>query len=276
MSGALQAVFQNQRSFGPPPGQTLYTTGSNTFVVPAGVTSISVVTVGSGAFRRSGGGALAYVNNISVTPGESLTAVVSTTGGNTQSSYLARGATKLVQAGSASYGAGNGYCFVGGSVVVGTGGDGGCSSCSCARGGGGAGGYSGDGGNGGAASSAGQNGSGGGGGGGGGVPSGVYYGGGGGGGVGVLGSGSNGTGGSAGTTTSGGSGGTGGSSGASGGSGSRFYCCGNYEAVPGRGGSYGGGAGGGSYIADSPSGGAVRIIWPGNTRSFPSTNTGNL
>jgi hypothetical protein len=23
-------------------------------------------------------------------------------------------------------------------------------------------------------------------------------------------------------------------------------------------------------------GGAVRIIWPGNTRSFPSTNTGNL
>jgi hypothetical protein len=22
--------------------------------------------------------------------------------------------------------------------------------------------------------------------------------------------------------------------------------------------------------------GAVRIIWPGNTRSFPSTNTGNL
>jgi hypothetical protein len=23
-------------------------------------------------------------------------------------------------------------------------------------------------------------------------------------------------------------------------------------------------------------GGAVRIIWPGNTRTFPSTNTGNL
>jgi hypothetical protein len=23
-------------------------------------------------------------------------------------------------------------------------------------------------------------------------------------------------------------------------------------------------------------GGAARIIWPGNTRSFPSTNTGNL
>jgi hypothetical protein len=24
------------------------------------------------------------------------------------------------------------------------------------------------------------------------------------------------------------------------------------------------------------SGGAVRIIWPGNTRTFPSTNTGNV
>ena len=30
-----------------------------------------------------------------------------------------------------------------------------------------------------------------------------------------------------------------------------------------------GGAGGGAS-------GAVRIIWPGTTRSFPSTNTGNL
>lgn len=275
MSGALQAVFQNQRSFGPPPGQTLYTTGSNTFVVPAGVTSISVVTVGSGGYRRSGGGALSYVNNISVTPGESLTAVVSTTGGNTQSSYLARGATKLVQAGSASYGAGNGYCFVGGSVVVGTGGNGGCSGCNCNRGGGGAGGYSGKGGNGGSGG-AGQAGSGGSGGGGGATNGVNTYGGGGGGGVGVLGTGSSGTGGTYGSGTGGG-GGTGGSSGNSGGNGGRFLnCCANYEAIPGRGGSYGGGAGGGSYIADNPSGGAVRIIWPGNTRSFPSTNTGNL
>jgi len=275
MSGALQAVFQNQRSFGPPPGQTLYTTGSNTFVVPSGVTSISVVTVGSGGYRRSGGGALAYVNNISVTPGESLTAVVSTTGGNTQSSYLARGATKLAQAGSASYGAGNGYCFVGGSVVVGTGGNGGCSGCNCNRGGGGAGGYSAKGGNGGSAG-AGQAGTGGSGGGGGATNGVNTYGGGGGGGVGVLGTGSSGTGGTYGSGTGGG-GGTGGSSGNSGGNGGRFLnCCANYEAIPGRGGSYGGGAGGGSYIADNPSGGAVRIIWPGNTRSFPSTNTGNL
>jgi hypothetical protein len=27
---------------------------------------------------------------------------------------------------------------------------------------------------------------------------------------------------------------------------------------------------------DQGGGGAVRVIWPGTTRSFPSTNTGNL
>jgi hypothetical protein len=60
------------------------------------------------------------------------------------------------------------------------------------------------------------------------------------------------------------------------------------------GGAYGGGGGSGGarYFVNgcyqvctnsrvfssggSGSGGAVRIIWPGNTRSFPSTNTGNL
>jgi hypothetical protein len=31
------------------------------------------------------------------------------------------------------------------------------------------------------------------------------------------------------------------------------------------------GSGGGTSVA-----GAVRIIWPGTTRTFPSTNTGNL
>jgi hypothetical protein len=46
----------------------------------------------------------------------------------------------------------------------------------------------------------------------------------------------------------------------------------------GAGGAYGGGAGGEyPYYACNPAGsGAVRIIWPGSTRSFPSTNTGNL
>jgi hypothetical protein len=48
----------------------------------------------------------------------------------------------------------------------------------------------------------------------------------------------------------------------------------------GNGGAYGGGGGGG-YAGGSIAGGtgkngAVRIIWPGTTRSFPSTCTGNL
>jgi hypothetical protein len=44
----------------------------------------------------------------------------------------------------------------------------------------------------------------------------------------------------------------------------------------------GGGAYGGAHGKQSGSAlqggavGAVRIIWPGTTRSFPSTNTGNL
>lgn len=49
MSGALQAVMKNQRSFGPPPGQQAYTTaGTYTWVVPTGVTSISIVAIGGG------------------------------------------------------------------------------------------------------------------------------------------------------------------------------------------------------------------------------------
>ena len=76
--------------------------------------------------------------------------------------------------------------------------------------------------------------------------------GGGGGGVGILGQGASGV------INANGRGGGGGSGGANGG------CAGG-------GGAYGGGAG--SLL---PAGGAVRIIWPGTTRSFPSTCTGNL
>jgi hypothetical protein len=50
-------------------------------------------------------------------------------------------------------------------------------------------------------------------------------------------------------------------------------CCANYDSVAGQGGSYGGGTGGGY---GNPVSGALRIIYPGNTRSFPSTCTGNL
>jgi hypothetical protein len=60
-------------------------------------------------------------------------------------------------------------------------------------------------------------------------------------------------------------GGVGGSGGATGGQG--------YPNDTGAGGNYGG-ASGGSYTNSAV--GAVRIIWPGTSRSFPSTNTGDL
>ena len=54
MSGALQAVFQNQRSFVAPPGsQSFISAGTYCWVAPTGVTSVSAVVVGAG------GGALA-------------------------------------------------------------------------------------------------------------------------------------------------------------------------------------------------------------------------
>jgi hypothetical protein len=70
--------------------------------------------------------------------------------------------------------------------------------------------------------------------------------------VGLLGQGSNGAGGAYGSVGSGGSGGE--------------------DGTFSGGGLYGGG---GKFNATVGSG-AVRIIWPGDTRSFPSTCTGNL
>ena len=89
MTGVTQAVFMNQRSFGPPPGQQEYTTaGTYSWVAPTGVTSVSVVAIGAGGsidFSGSsyvnrgggGGGGLGYKNNYTVTPGNSYTVVVS-------------------------------------------------------------------------------------------------------------------------------------------------------------------------------------------------------
>jgi len=90
-------------------------------------------------------------------------------------------------------------------------------------------------------------------------------GGGGGGGVSLYGRGSNGSGASA-----GGNGGGGGSGGSSGAAASGLN--------GGNGGSYGGGGGGGGAGSSSygskglGQNGAIRIIWPGNTRTFPSTD----
>jgi hypothetical protein len=297
-------------------GQQAYCTpGTYSWVAPAGVTSVSVVAVGSGGggdtgngigavgllygtSRSGAGGGLAYANNVSVTPGETLTVVVGAGGlggssysyNRTTNSYntiptastsgaessFKRSSTNLVRAtGGANL---NGAP---GSAATGTGGSGGSgngSNACFAAGGGGGGGYAGNGGNGALGGNDNATAGAGGGGGGGGTN---YYGnvgGGGGGGVGILGQGSNGAKGvflGLGTNMGGG----GGSSGSNGGSPSGGQ-------GGGAGGAFGGGGGGGYlhqtccfYIASAGGaggGGAVRIIWPGTTRSFPSTNTGNL
>jgi len=191
-----------------------YTAGTYSFIVPAGVTSISVVAVAgggggvtpgnytssalpivwatppgspSGNVNAGGGGALAYTNNITVTPGQVLTVVVGAggtpgsttfTAGNGGESYLANaGGTKLVHV-TGGYG-GQTSSGAGGSVVIGTGAAGGAGGAWSpydsgtaigwtGAGGGGAGGYSGAGGNGGNGNANGSNGSGGAAGGGGG------------------------------------------------------------------------------------------------------------
>lgn len=265
---------------------------SYSFVVPAGVTSISVVNVAAGGRSSEGSGNLAYGNNITVTPGETLT--VFAPGGNSvassvESARLSRGGTNLVVAGSRQAANSGTNLSGGGAGRTGAGS--------------GAGGYSGQGGKGdnygGAAGNAGVGGAGGGGGG-----RATYSaspppydyawsaGGGGGGGVGLLGQGSNGVGGSAGVsgfTTTGGGGGGAGSGGSNGAAGGNADTTNGGNA--GNGGVYGASAGEPGYTFTYTSGsltyvayglgaagarGAVRIIWPGNTRQFPSTNTGDL
>jgi len=279
-------------------GQISYTSvGLFTFVAPAGVTSVSVVAIGAGGYGAEGGwcsgscfcpisggggggGGLAYRNNYAVTPGGSYCvnlACVGSSGGLTGSWFVST-ANLMGRNGASSGGTGGGS--PGSSIGPGgaSGGTGGCGRACPSKsggGGGGAGGYSGSGGVGGRYTGActvvaATAGSGGGGGGGGIVTSALNtpIGGGGGGGVGALGSGCSGAGGVN------GSGGGGGSSGGSGTSSS---------GTGGNGGQYGGGGGGGKvttnglrFTGGTPQGGIVRIIYPGNTRSFPSTNTGNL
>ena len=253
MSGVQQAVFQNQRSFGAPPGQQAYTTaGTYAWTAPTGVTSVSVVVVGTS--KETGyGSALAYKNNITVVPGNSYSVFVSST-------YATRCYFINTSTVSASY-------------IANRTGDGGGNGGTVGLGGG-AGGYAGNGGSGGSGG-AGGNGSGGGGGGGGegNAPGDTCSGGGGG--VGLLGQGSNGTGGSySNGSLAYGYGGGGGSGGGAGGTSSTDATVGS----PGQAGDYGGGQGYAGPFGLNTNGaiGAVRIIWPGDTRSFPSTNTGNL
>lgn len=271
-------------------GQSAYTTpGTYSWVAPAGVTSVSVVAVGGGSGGSWGtnsgaGGGLGWKNNIAVIPGNSYTVVVGAGGNGSAYPYGVNGGTNSYFISSCTVrgnGGNTGLSYVG---------DGGGAGGAGGGGGGGAGGYTGSGGAGGLYYVNPRNGSAGTGGGGGGGSAGYYSGwatgcnvgaSGSGGGVGILGQGSNGAGGvyNSGTLVpgsgGGGSGGTsggtppgsyasagtgGGTYGGAGGGGWLYYCCGSYCA-------YTGGPGGR---------GAVRIIYPGTTRQFPSTCTGDL
>lgn len=281
-------------------GQQAYTTsGTYSWVAPSGVTSVSVVAVGGGggsgnqtasSRQASGaGGGLGYKNNITVVPGNSYTVVVGAEG-QIGSPGTAGGDSYFINTSTVKGGGGGGGSQntrpSGGTYTGDGGGNGGAGALSanswgqggtindgwhCGAGGGGAGGYSGAGGAGGDAasspgSSGGQNGAAGSGGGaGGGAGGGGQWGSGGaGGGVGLLGQGASG-----GASTPGnaraGQGGSGGTN-ATGSTSSDGSTAGNY----------GGGQAGAPYPFGSAGGGAVRIIWPGDTRSFPSTNTGDL
>lgn len=259
------------------PGSTIFAaTGPTSWVVPPGVTSISIVAVGRGGSSRycalpydiggGGGGALVYRNNIAVSAGQTYTIAAGTAAATT----VKLGASFIISAaagGDAStrggdrgvYSSANLYGGTGGGGSGGLGGGGWCTIGAGA----GAGGYSGTGGNGqgyyypnSQAASAGT----GGGGGGGRYCSNSA---GGGGGVGLFGQG---TSGAAGTGCS--PGGKGGSAGGNGGSQANYG---------GAGGLYGGGGGAGKSGGAGGAKGAVRIVWPGfgmATRQFPSTCVG--
>lgn len=249
--------------------------GTYSWVAPTGVTSVSVVAVGGGANgcggSGGGGGGLGYKNNISVTPGSSYTVVVGP-GENATGSYFINATTVN----------GKGTTNTSGGTYVGDGGgNGGLGS----SGGGGAGGYAGNGGSGGGFTAAGSSGSGGGGGGGAGGRTATWCcsqqvtfggGGGGGGGVGLFGQTGSGSGGGYGNFCRPLGGGAG-SCGTAGGNGCAQTCpppCFNYT-FGGDGGLYGGGGGGAGNGPGCGTRGAVRIVWPGNTRQFPSTNVGS-
>ena len=287
----IQQMLLGTGSGGPePPGQVVFDTpGTTTWTVPNGVTSVSVVCIGAGnaggassGLHPGGGGALAYGNNIPTTPGATINLQVgemvhtnedtwfsasnvlfagggnsNTTAGTASGSYLTAGNSGGIRgAGYSSWG--NKY----------------------GGGGGGAGGYTGAGGTGGdATSGAGNAGAGDAAGGGGasdttGGDTGPA--GGGGGGSGLFGTQGNASNGAARTTSGAGGSNSGGlvGSGGKAGQGGDGQGSVGHNTVSRNPRDYGGGAGslssGSNHATYVASGGAIRIIWPGNTRSFPS------
>jgi len=275
-------------------GSATYTTpGGYSWIAPSGVTKVSVLVVGGGATGGNGGqfsycccgstvnisysgggggsGATAWTNNYSVTPGSSYFVNVGCS--NVESCWISPGVlyapSSNTPSGSALQGGGVGYAGGGaenfgfGGYIAGGGGGGvsrllpyahGCSGRGgCAANNSSANpGYCGGAGGGGAGANPARGGS---------------YGGAGGGGIGIYGFGSSGSAGGVATGGGGGSGGCSGSNGYSNGAG-------------GAGGKYGGGGGGGAYWPGSGKNGSsgwwgfVRIIYPGCSRSWPSTCTG--
>lgn len=260
---------------------TNYTNKTVNWTVPDGVEKVSVLVIGAGgsgndglARGSGGGGGLAYGNNISVTPGSSITLriVATNTSGTTPLKTYFNGDTILYAAAgtTAQFGVGGG---AGGSSATasysgGRGGTGGAGDSSGGDGGGGGGaaGYAGNGGRGGdngyqgsTAPEAAAPSSGGGGGGGGNANSGGGFGQGSpGGGTGIYGIGTTGDRGST------GAGSIGAGYAGSGGSGTDKNATLRDE-------QYGGGGGGVSSGANGGNG-VIRIVWPGDERSFPSTD----
>jgi hypothetical protein len=293
-------------------GSISYTTpGCYSWLAPSGVTSVSVVAVGGGGggtycFGGAGGGALAWYNNISVTPGSYYTIKVGAGQagfhGQNQTRAQSSSAPGLIALSSFEAQGGMSKCggFGKGSQAYYTG-QGGGNGGFTSQGGGGAGGYSGQGGAKyveypycGTYPSAGGAGGGGGRLSAGAVSRSTTPRSGGGGGVGILGLGSTGSFGGDGTSGSayvpfcpyygapavpaipdippgGGGGGSGGQTG--------YATCPAVSGYKpgGHGGNYGGGGGfGWNFCGGGGSGGqgAVRIVWPGSSRTFPSTNVG--
>lgn len=261
---------------------TNYTNKTVNWTVPDAVESISVLVIGAGgsgndglARGSGGGGGLVYGNNISVTPGSSITLriVATNNSGTTPLKTYFNGDTILFAAAgttsSRGTGGGSGGSLATANYSGGNGGLGGSGDSSGGDGGGGGGaaGYAGNGGTGGdngyngstaptaaAASS-------GGGGGGNGVlnPGGGYGYGAPGGGVGIYGLGTTGAAGSA-NAGNGGAGYAG-----SGGDGTDRDATLRDE-------QYGGGGGGVPGSSANGGNGVIRIVWPGDERSFPSTD----